>query len=294
MIFRKISFYLGLLGIAGAVALSVKMSAKEPMPPPPIPPPEKPFDAAVAASGIIEATRENTLVGAPAPGLVTSVEVEVSARVKKGDPLFRLDGRELEAALPVQRANVAVAAATLKRLQDQLGRLREVGTAGVVSAEEIETRQNDVAVAEAQWESARAALAQTETLLDRLVVRTPIDGTILQVNIRPGELIPAAPKSPPMVLGDVTQLQVRADVDEQLASRVRPGHRAAGTVRGVPEKPIPLRFVRIEPFVIPKAQLTGLATERVDTRVLQVIYAFESPPDFPVYVGQQIDLFIEE
>jgi len=50
--------------------------------------------------------------------------------------------------------------------------------------------------------------------------------------------------------------------------------------------------VRIEPYVIPKKSLTGDNTERVDTRVLQVIYRFERP-SFPIYAGQQVDVFIE-
>jgi hypothetical protein len=51
--------------------------------------------------------------------------------------------------------------------------------------------------------------------------------------------------------------------------------------------------VRVEPYVVPKVSLTGSSTERVDTRVLQVIYSFECPKDRPVYVGQQVDLFVK-
>jgi HlyD family secretion protein len=53
-----------------------------------------------------------------------------------------------------------------------------------------------------------------------------------------------------------------------------------------------LSFARIEPYIVPKKSLTGDNTERVDTRVLQIIYRFEPPP-FPVYTGQQMDVFIE-
>ena len=54
----------------------------------------------------------------------------------------------------------------------------------------------------------------------------------------------------------------------------------------------PLRFVRFEPFVVPKRSLTGDSTERVDTRVLQVIYRVERD-DLPLFVGQQVDVFID-
>jgi HlyD family secretion protein len=53
-----------------------------------------------------------------------------------------------------------------------------------------------------------------------------------------------------------------------------------------------LKFVRIEPYVIPKKSLTGDNTERVDTRVLQVIYAVDGG-NKRLFVGQQVDVFID-
>ncbi len=72
----------------------------------------------------------------------------------------------------------------------------------------------------------------------------------------------------------------------------RPGATAQAMVRGNPQVSFPLRFVRIEPYVVPKKSLTGDNTERVDTRVLQVIYAI-TPAEQPDYVGQQLDVFID-
>src|SRR5262245_43137983 len=96
-----------------------------------------------------------------------------------------------------------------------------------------------------------------------------------------------------MVLGDLDHLQVRADVDEQNASRLTAGQPASACLKGDSTQPIPLRFVRIEPYVVPKVSLTGASTERVDTRVLQVIYSFDRPTERPVYVGQQVDLYVK-
>jgi len=86
---------------------------------------------------------------------------------------------------------------------------------------------------------------------------------------------------------------VRADVDEQNAARLQPGQTATAYLKGDTTEPIELSFVRIEPCVVPKVSLTGASTERVDTRVLQVIYSFKRPQDRPVYVGQQVDLFVK-
>jgi len=65
-----------------------------------------------------------------------------------------------------------------------------------------------------------------------------------------------------------------------------------GFVRGDAGQPLTLKFVRIEPYAAPKKSLTGAGNERIDTRVLQVIYAIEASPR-AVYVGQQIDVFLD-
>lgn len=296
IIFRKISFWLALAGLvlAGNLILRLRAGLNEPVPPPPFSPPAKPFVSGIAASGIIEARRENTLVGVPVSGLVTTVQVKVWDRVQAGAPLLQLDDRDLRAQLRTQQANVAVAEASLQKARTPLARIERLHAGGVASDDDLDVRRNDVAVAEAQLTAARALVAQTEAMIDRLTVRAPIAGTILQANIRAGEYANVASTVPPLVLGDIDEVQLRADVDEQIAPRVRPGKRAIGYLKGDTGHPIEMEFVRIEPFVIPKRSLTGASTERVDTRVLQVIFRFANDPARPVYVGQQMDLYIEE
>jgi RND family efflux transporter MFP subunit len=295
-IFRKISFYLAIVGLVAAGVMVWRLRANEPVCPPPVAPPAKPAGRAIAASGLVEARRENTSIGVPAAGLVTEVCVKVWDCVKAGQPLLKLDDRDLRASLLTEEANITVAEATLRRIQDQYQRTRKLALCQppIVSEDEVETRSNDVAVAEAQLQAARAGVAQTQSLLERLIVKAPIDGTILQVNVRAGEYASPTATSAPVVLGSIDEVQVRADVDEQLAPRVRAGQKAIAYLKGDAGHPIPLQFVRIEPYVIPKVSLTGSTTERVDTRVLEVIYAFKNNSDRPVYVGQQMDVFIDE
>jgi RND family efflux transporter MFP subunit len=295
-IFRKISSYLAIVGLLAAGVTVWRLRANEPVPPPPVCPPLKPAGRALAAAGLVEARRENTSIGVPLAGLVTEVCVKVWDRVTAGQPLLKLDDRDLRASLLTEQANITVAEATLRRTQDQFERTRKLALCKppIVSEDELETGKNDVAVAQAQVEAARAAVAQTQALLERLVVRSPIDGTILQVNVRPGEYASPTASTAPVLLGSIDEVQLRTDVDEQLAPRVRAGQKAVGFLKGDASHPIPLQFVRIEPFVIPKVSLTGSSTERVDTRVLEVIYAFKNQPDRPVYVGQQMDVYIKE
>ena len=295
-IFRKVSFYLATVGLVAAGVMVWRLRANEPVCPPPVAPPVKPAGRAIAASGLVEARRENTSIGVPTAGLVTEVCVKVWDRVKAGEPVLKLDDRDLRANLLTEEANITVADATLQRVQDQYARTRKLGLCQppLVSQDELETSSNDVVVAKAQLEAARAAVAQTQALLERLIVKAPIDGTILQVNVRAGEYASPTATSAPVVLGSIDEVQVRADVDEQLAPRVKTGQKAVAYLKGDASHPIPLQFVRIEPYVIPKVSLTGSTTERVDTRVLEVIYAFKNNSDRPVYVGQQMDVFIEE
>ena len=297
ILLRKVSFWLGLAGLGSAAALvySQRVEFTRPAPPPPEAPAVKPAGRdTLGAAAIVEALHENTSVGVPVSGLVTTVQVKVWDHVEAGAPLLQLDDRELIAQLIANKADIAVAEAELKRLQTQLARTEKLTAAGVTPDADRDTLRDDLAVSAARLESARATATRTRLLLERLVVRAPVAGTILQVNVRAGEFAAAGAAKPTLVLGDITQVQVRADVDEQLAPRVKKGLAATGYVKGDSQHPIAMEFVRIEPYIIPKVSLTGASTERVDTRVLQVIYRFVNPPERPVYVGQQLDLFISE
>jgi len=150
----------------------------------------------------------------------------------------------------------------------------------------------EIKIAEAEVAQAQSQIARTQADLDRLTVTAPIAGAILQCKVRTGEFAQAGPLPQPLILmGSNGELHVRADVDEQDASRVTASAPAIASPRGNAAAKLNLRFVRFEPYVIPKKNLTGDNTERVDTRVLQVIYALDR--NAPVYAGQQLDVFIE-
>jgi len=154
------------------------------------------------------------------------------------------------------------------------------------------TWKYDLEVAQRAVEQMQAQIDQVTTDLDRLVVRALVDGEVLQVNVRPGEFVGTTAGQAFIMLGNVTQLHIRASIDEHDIPRFREGAPAEALLRGRPEEKYALRFVRVEPFVVPKKSLTGENTERVDTRVLQVIYAVEKAPK-QLYVGQQVDVFID-
>lgn len=152
----------------------------------------------------------------------------------------------------------------------------------------------EIKVQEAEIASARAQVQQAHADLERYTVRSPLNGEVLQVKIHSGEYSPAAQTDDAlMLIGNNDVLSVRADIDEQDAWRVQPNQPAVAYVRGRSDVKIPLTFSRVEPYVTPKKSLTGSSTERVDTRVLQVVYTLQQPKDFRIYVGQQMDVYIQ-
>lgn len=296
ILLKKITFWLALAGVffAGMLIRQTHAQNNEPMPEPPVAPAHKPFAKAIGAAGIIEAMHENTSIGVPAAGLVAELFVKEWDSVKTGQPLLRIDSRDLQAQLIGQEAEVDVARATLERLRGQLERLLAVKDQRAIAMEELRTKKSDIAVAEAQLKAATARVAQTNALIERLTVRAPCAGMVLRVNTRAGEYANPSANTSLMLIGDTDRLQIRADVDEQLAPRVKEGSRAVATLKGNSSVVIPLEFVRIEPFITPKQSLTGASVERVDTRVLQVIFKCANSGEPRLYVGQQVDLYIEE
>lgn len=349
---RKILSRMGLPLVAmGCLAFGLfhMLSAQPNLPPtaPPAVPPRSPLGPTIAAAGIVEPQTENISLGSAHSGVVLEVFVpagKAGIRVQAGDPLFRVDDRQLQAQLAMEQASLASAEAELARLnamprveelpaaeakvraaqaslrlmQDQRERGELLAQQRAISQEDLVQRRlaeesakaeaarteadlkllqagawtPDKTIAQAKIAQAKAQIAQTQTEIERSLVRAPVAGEVLQVSVRPGEFVAAPSEKSLIVLGDIHQPHVRVDIDEHDIPRFRPGTKAKAFVRGEGQHEMALSFVRVEPYVIPKRSLTGDNTERVDTRVLQVIYALDSDRQ-SVYVGQQMDVFID-
>ena len=254
-----------------------------------------------------------------ARALTAQVAVRDAAVAIAARQLARLRAGTRPEEIPPARARIAEAQAALADVQSQLDRSQGLAESGAVSAEELTRRRyaaggaearlaeaqgdlalleagawaEDLAIAESRLQEARAQADEVRVEIERRTVRAPVAGRVLQANIRPGEFAQAGTLATPlMMVGAVDPLHVRVDVDEHEAWRVRAGSPAFAYVRGNKDLSTPLAFVRFEPFILPKRSLTGESTERVDTRVLQVLYRFD-PGSLPIYVGQQVDVYIE-
>ena len=304
--FKFLSLLIALAGILFSVDLVQKQNVPDPPALPVLAPPTAPFENSIGARGLVEGSEENIRISPAVAGLVSKVLVKVGDEVRAGEILIEQDARDAEAQILVQQANVEALQAALRESevtladrQDQWRRIEQLGENRVVSVDERQRTFYALRSAESRLESQRVNLDAAKALLGRarvqrelLVVRSPADASVLQVNVRAGEYAALNAPEIPILLARTKELQLRADVDEDNAPRVRPGCEAVAFVKGHREEPIPLRFIRIEPYILPKRSLTGDSSERVDTRVLQVIFRFDRPQT-PVYVGQQMDVFLK-
>lgn len=265
--------------------------------------------ARVAGSGVVEPSSELIQIGSALSGLVTRVAVQPGSRVGRGEVLFTVDDRaaraqlrEAEAAIAAARAGIAEAQSARATAGRQLALYRAIGDPAAVSRAEVIRAEGEASaavqrlqVAQAQLQSAQARAASARTEIGRLTVRAPRAGEILTVNIREGEYVSTmgggGSAAAFIEMGETRPLHVRIDIDEEQAPRLAIGEPAIVSPRGAAERQVKATFVRAEPLVVPKRSLTNSAAERVDVRVLQVIYALPET-DGLFRVGQQVDAYI--
>ncbi len=304
---RLFFWILLIIAVVGAVsAIRLVLDSRKPAAAAPLvaEPPRAPFVKSIGARGLVESVDENIRIAPAIAGLVTEVPVTVGQAVKKGDVLIKQDTRESEAMVAAQAAEivalqtmVAEAEIALADKRDRRARVEKMATAA--SEDERQRTQFATRAGEAQLATTKAKIATAEAQLDRMKVQVELltiralrDGVALQVNIRPGEFASPAAKDPALLIGK-NELQIRADIDEDNASRFSKEMPARAYIKGRRDVEIALRFSRIEPYIVPKKSLTGESGERVDTRVLQVIYQFDRPKGAEVFVGQQMDVFLD-
>src|SRR5262249_42058808 len=154
-----------------------------------------------------------------------------------------------------QLASARVQAEDAADLDHRFERIK--GSTGI-SDSELVRRRYAAELAQARVQEAEAQLARIETEIDRLTGKAPIDGQVLRVNVRLGEFAQAgALATPLMVVGDMSRLHVRVEIDQTDTHRIRPEAKAVGYLRGDGVHKADLTFVRAEPLVQPKRSLLG-------------------------------------
>ncbi len=260
----------------------------------------------VSGSGVVEPASELIKIGAQVSGVVASVNVKVGQEVARGDLLFTVDDRDARAQITLARAAITLAETRLAQARidaankaADYARYRSLDDPLARAGEELSRRKfaaaslaSAVQVRLAERDQARASIGDAQTQLRLHQVVAPISGTILQMRARPGQPAVADGNGDALItMGQTNPLHIRVDIDETDVARVDIGAPALINPRGLATRRVTAQFVRAEPLILPKRSLTNSANERVDVRVLQIIYRL---PDTAggFFAGQQVDAFV--
>ena len=152
------------------------------------------------------------------------------------------------------------------------------------------SRSEEISFQRARTAAAEARVAQAQAQLERLEVRAPIDGEVLQVKVRKGELYSFQDPEPLVVLGDTTKLRVRVDVDERDIARVKLGAAAYVTADAFGSERFPGKVVEIGRRFGRKNVRTDDPIEKNDTKVLETLIELET--NQRLVPGQRVSSYV--
>ncbi len=320
---NRLLIAIAIIGILGGFISAHFYGLKNKPQPPAFNPASNPYAKGIYANGIVESSQEsgeNINIYPEVSGAVTRIAVAEGQHVQAGTPLLSIDDSLQRATVEQQKAQadaafaqIALAKANLKSLMDTLEKQEKSHRmdARSVSLDVLDSARNSVevakaslAVAEKQYQAALKSHQASSVLLSKYVVKAPSAGTVLAVNAAAGGYVSSQGAydsytgnlMPPVVMGSAGDTaDVRCYVDEILVGRLPAPSRmhARMFIRGS-DINIPLEYVRVQPYVTPKIELSNQRTERVDVRVLPVIFRFKRPRDVALYPGQLVDVYIGE
>ncbi len=306
---NKLLVTLAILGLLLGIATSYYLGVKHHPLPPAFLPASNPYTEGIYANGIIESPQssgENVNMYPEVPGTVTKIHIKEGQLIKAGDLILSLDDSLQQATADQQKAQIAVCEAILKNLQDELDKLEQSFNMDnrSISKDALDNAKNAVSIAKANLDAAKKQFITAIRLLSKYQLKAIADGKILSINTAAGSYVTSqgvydsytGQLSPVVVMGNVSDsLAVRCYVDEILIQRLPDLSKvnAHMFIRGTKIN-IPLKFVRLQPNVSPKVELSNQRAERVDVRVLPVIFNFEKPKNVTIYPGQLVDVYISE
>jgi len=258
----------------------------------PLPSLKLPYKSFIAGTGIVEAESKNIIIGSQVAGIVQQVAVQSGDKVHKGQLLFSIDDMKARANLPVLDAEVQTALSKVESAKHQLDIIKKMKKVSVSMVTKEKYTQLLDAYNEAKV-NVKFAKQKRKALLEKLKlykVYAPIDGIVLRSNLTTGSYFDT--NSQALVLG-TNNYNVKININEFDAWKFQKGAKATAFIRGNPQQKVALSYLYTIPMVTPKTNLTGSPTEQTDTRVLQVVYRVDKKTNFPLYVGEMLDVFIQ-
>lgn len=215
---------------------------------------------------------------------------EVHAAVEEARAVLSQATAELERQDALTRAGHASRQAFDRAQREyQVAKARLEATIHRRDAVDTAARSDDVEVAEAQVALAEGRLAELRAAYDRTFVRSPVDGLVLRIQRRVGEMVSESVETPIVSVGDDSVLRVRTEVDEADIARLGLGQPAYVTAPGYGDARFAGRVTRIGSMMGRKTIRTEQPAERVDTRVLEVMIDLQTR-DLPS--GLRVDAFL--
>lgn len=270
---------------------------------------QNPYETGVYATGIVESAQSNSSnvnIYAEVSGRVTNVFVHDGQMLKKNDPLLQIDDSIQREIVAKDQAAVKYARANLINVQEQLQKIKKSYQLNhqSISQNTLDNAINAVIIAKENVHVTEKQLSSDLALLAQYFVHAPINGVVLRVEVAKGAYV--SPQGtydtytqgmlPAVVMGDVSpNMQVRCYVDEILVPQLPDSAKLEATmfIRGLSSKSVPLTFVSIQPYTIPNIQLSDERQERVDVRVLPIVFRFKKPTDVQIFPGQLVDVYLK-
>ncbi len=211
--------------------------------------------SSILASGTL-AFREQVQLRSEVIGQVIELHVEEADQVKKGDMVITLEPKTYQAQVEQAEARVRIQQIAIERqrlliktLSDRFARQEKMFTKNLVDEDSYEAVESELALAKVDLRSlqeslaqVRAALDQAEELLSKTRIRSPIDGVVIQVDIKVGETVIAGttniPGSTMMVIADPTETLTEVQVDEADIAQVGEGQNADIFTAAYPDTPL--------------------------------------------------------
>ncbi|MBL0157922.1 MAG: HlyD family efflux transporter periplasmic adaptor subunit [Bryobacterales bacterium] len=160
-----------------------------------------------------------------------------------------------------------------------------------LSVVRTQTRPEDLKRAEADIANAEALLAEAQAMVEKTIIRAPLDGRVLRRYRKAGESVSGKGDTPVVSLGDLRTLRVRVDVDETDVARLHIGQPAWVTADAYGDKRFTGKVVRIGQALGRKNIRTDEPTERVDTKILETLVELDPGQTLPI--GLRVDAFLE-
>jgi HlyD family secretion protein len=143
--------------------------------------------------------------------------------------------------------------------------------------------------ADAQLSIARAERAVARVALDKMTIRAPIAGTVLQINIKPGETAIPSATQPLLVIGDVSALRVRAELDDRDLGMIKVGQSVVVRMPAFPGRDMSGKVASIAPIVGPASRAARGTRNPTDVDIVEVMIDLTDVG--PLASGMQVDVY---